>query len=121
MLLHVHALEHRAHRARHRVVARGDALRAHSVIALVKALADRLAALGLGGRNVVEDELAEQVRRAVWAIGTQPFLKLVDASAVGAIGRDRALERRAKVVKAVRRAVLAQQLGGLVRLGGVHG
>ena len=61
VLLAVHALEHAAHCSSHGVVARGNALRAYPVVAFVETFADCLAAFGLGGRQVVENQLSEQI------------------------------------------------------------
>jgi len=68
------ALEHRGDRARERVVARRGALRADAVHARVKALAEDRAAFGLARRRVVQDELLEDVRRAVRPVQPGPLL-----------------------------------------------
>ena len=61
MPMHAAALDNGAQRARHRIIARADALRAHALLARPDTTADGLPALGLGGGGVVEDELAEHV------------------------------------------------------------
>jgi hypothetical protein len=66
--LRVKALDDGGQRARRRIVARTYALRAHALVAPPDALADDLATLRLGGRGVVEDELAEDVGPAVRTI-----------------------------------------------------
>ena len=107
MLLHVHALHHRPNGACHRVVARTDALRADSVLALVDASKQACSALCNRRRCIVQVELAEKVGFAVRTVHACPFFKFVDASSVGAVCRDGALEHLSRLMEAVWCSVLA--------------
>ena len=89
------------------------------MVALVDALADGCAALGLGGGRIVKHKLPENGFGTIRSIGPDPLSELVDAGSDGAVGSDWALEKLADAVKAVGRPVEAEQLGGLGRLGGV--
>ena len=68
------ALEHARHHPRDRVVARADALRAHSVLARVDALQQRLPALRHRHAGIVQVELPEKVGLAVRTVHSCPFL-----------------------------------------------
>ncbi|MGZ0214283.1 MAG: hypothetical protein ACKVI4_17525 [Actinomycetales bacterium] len=117
--LRVDASVERRHRARDLVVARRDAARAVLVLAVVDALVEVLPAQRLARGGIVEDELLEDVRRAVRPVEPRPLLELVDARAHGALRRHRALEDLSRLAEAVGRAVGAQQLDGLLGLGGL--
>lgn len=71
---HIHALENRAHCACERIIAGTYALGTHTIVAPVDALADVLATLGLCRGRIVQDQLAEEVRAAVWSVYAGPLL-----------------------------------------------